>query len=190
VSGVEVSQAAARHAEALGFRVFRGELPQAKYPAGCFDVVTASEVLEHVAEPRPLVAEIARILRPGGLLWATTPHANGISSKALGLKWSVLNSPEHLQLFSFVGIEVLLGEAGFRRVRVAAHGLNPLELLQALSKGASSGQGVPASVRVQSGYRLNAFMSRSRPRQALRQLINGMLNISRLGDSLKIWAVR
>ncbi len=35
----------------------------------------------------------------------TTPHGRGVSSKALGLKWSVFTPPEHLQLFSIGGIE-------------------------------------------------------------------------------------
>jgi SAM-dependent methyltransferase len=186
-SGVEVSQTAAEHVKHLGFDIFRGELTEAQYPAGYFDVVTASEVLEHAPEPRPLMAEIARIVRSGGLFWATTPHAQGISAKTLGLKWSVFNPPEHLQLFSRGGIEALLTDAGFRCVHVATHGINPAELLSKLSGKANAND---RADRLQSGYRLNEFMGQSRTRRALKKLINGALNSSRLGDCLKVWAVK
>jgi 2-polyprenyl-3-methyl-5-hydroxy-6-metoxy-1,4-benzoquinol methylase len=188
VFGVEVSQTAAEHVRKLGFDVFCGELKDAQYPDDYFDVVMASEVLEHVPEPRPLIAEMARIVRPGGLLWATTPHGRGISSKTLGLKWSVISPPEHLQLFSLGSIKALLREAGFRRVRVATHGVNPSEILSNLRGHAKADSDAESSHRVESGYQLNEFMSHSRTRRTLKNMINGMLNLSRLGDSLKIWA--
>jgi 2-polyprenyl-6-hydroxyphenyl methylase/3-demethylubiquinone-9 3-methyltransferase len=35
---------------------------------GCADVVAAGEILEHVADPGQVLAEAARLLRPGGVL--------------------------------------------------------------------------------------------------------------------------
>jgi SAM-dependent methyltransferase len=42
------------------------------FPAGHFDIVAACWVLEHVREPRRFVAEVERVLRPGGCLIALT----------------------------------------------------------------------------------------------------------------------
>ena len=39
----------------------------------CFDRVIAAEVLEHVADDRAAMAELARVLRPGGRLAVTVP---------------------------------------------------------------------------------------------------------------------
>ena len=41
---------------------------------GAFDAVIAAEVLEHVADDRPAVAELTRVLRPGGRLAVTVPR--------------------------------------------------------------------------------------------------------------------
>jgi SAM-dependent methyltransferase len=46
------------------------ELPA---PDASFDVVTALDVLEHIADDNRALREIARVLRPGGLLLATVP---------------------------------------------------------------------------------------------------------------------
>ncbi|HET9355070.1 MAG TPA: bifunctional 2-polyprenyl-6-hydroxyphenol methylase/3-demethylubiquinol 3-O-methyltransferase UbiG, partial [Sphingomicrobium sp.] len=42
--------------------------------AGNFDLVTAMEVVEHVANPRAFLASLARRLAPGGLLILSTPN--------------------------------------------------------------------------------------------------------------------
>lgn len=44
------------------------------FPDRRFDVVVSSEVIEHVPEPKRAVSELARVLKPGGLLALTTPN--------------------------------------------------------------------------------------------------------------------
>ena len=204
--GVEVSRTASEHIRQRGFEVFCGELQQANYPHDHFDVVIASEVLEHVPDPRTMIEEIARVLRPGGLLWATTPHGRGISARLLGSKWSIVCPPEHLQLFSVASMKKLLGSAGFRKVSVATHGTNPFEILHSLrhgAKGVAADNGAGRSDegdqggagesrenfnRVESSYQLNEFLSDSPFRRFLKGTLNGLLNVGRIGDSLKIRA--
>lgn len=190
-SGTEISRTAAEHNRAQGFEVFCGELAAARYPEGHFDVVVTSEVIEHVPDPRVLLAEINRVLRPGGLLWATTPHARGLSAHALGLKWSIISPPEHLHLFSASGLKQLLREVGFRRTRLDTEGTNPFEIWRNWRPRANSATtefGEDGFQRVESSYQLNEFMTQSASRQMAKRAINWMLNLSRLGDSLKIWA--
>jgi SAM-dependent methyltransferase len=43
------------------------------FRAGAFDCVLCTEVLEHVPQPEQAIAEIARVLRPGGRAIITTP---------------------------------------------------------------------------------------------------------------------
>jgi 2-polyprenyl-3-methyl-5-hydroxy-6-metoxy-1,4-benzoquinol methylase len=191
--GVEVSQTAADHVRGLGFEVFWGTLAEARYPSNYFDVVTASEILEHVGDPEIILQEIARVLRPGGLLWLTTPHGRGVSAHILGLKWSTVSPPEHLQLFSRSGINKMLTAAKLRPVRIVTEGLNPYELLHGLRARSEQSQatgesGEPGFLRVESSYRLNEALMASPSRRRLKDALNSLLNLGRLGDSLKIWA--
>jgi len=45
------------------------------YKSSYFDLVTALEVLEHVADRKAFIEELYRVLKPGGKLILTTPHA-------------------------------------------------------------------------------------------------------------------
>ena len=189
--GLDVSASAVKHVRELGFEVYEGELQAAAFPSGHFDVVTAAELLEHLIDPQPLLQEVARILRPGGLFWTTTPNARGLSGRMLGLKWRCIWPPEHLQLFSIRGLTKLLREAGFRQLRIDTTGGNPIELFHAMGAMKSAPKTVDQHFdRVTTSYRLNESMTRSRSRRVLKNTVNGFLNLSRLGDSLKVFAVR
>jgi SAM-dependent methyltransferase len=45
---------------------------------GVFDLIVCSEVLEHLVEPRPLVAAVRAKLAPGGLVFITIPNGYGL----------------------------------------------------------------------------------------------------------------
>jgi 2-polyprenyl-6-hydroxyphenyl methylase/3-demethylubiquinone-9 3-methyltransferase len=83
VTGVDAAAenvAAARaHAVGSGFAIeYRvGEL--AELDLGCFDLVTAMEVLEHVADKPAFVAALAASLAPDGLLILSTPNRTSAS---------------------------------------------------------------------------------------------------------------
>lgn len=202
--GTEVSRPAVEHARREGFEVFCGDLAEAGFPEGHFDVVTASEILEHLPDPRAMVREIARVVRPGGLFWGTTPHGRGLSARLLGPRWSVVSPPEHLQLFSLGGVERMLREAGFRSPRVTSAGHNPVEVFRALTRGRradgaaepTNGTGAQAAAatasegdaRVRSAYRLNAALMSNGATRAAKSALNAALAATRLGDSIKIWA--
>lgn len=47
-------------------------------PAGSFDVVLCTEVLEHVPDPLATIRELVRVLAPGGMLLMTVPLGSGI----------------------------------------------------------------------------------------------------------------
>lgn len=192
VSGLEVSKPAVEHAERLGFEVFHGELTEAKYPDNHFDVITASEIIEHCPQPEILLNEVIRILRPGGLFWATTPSAKGLSYLLTGLDWTVIYPPEHLQLFSKKGVRLMLKKAGFSQSNIQTLGFNPLEVMNTFRNRLSrdSKEEKANFNRRGTSYTLNENLTKSPARQKIKNLLNGALNSLGVGDSLKIKAVK
>lgn len=81
--GVDVSWSALRVAAAKGVAVLRGDAGALPVPAGVADVVVAGEVLEHVAPLEPVVAEVSRVLRPGGAVVIDTINDTRLARVAL-----------------------------------------------------------------------------------------------------------
>jgi ubiquinone/menaquinone biosynthesis C-methylase UbiE len=55
-------------------RVVAGNAVQLPFPDSSFDIVLSSECIEHTEEPERALAEMLRVLRPGGLLVVTCPN--------------------------------------------------------------------------------------------------------------------
>src|SRR5262249_19575039 len=72
--GLETNPAAAAAARKAGF-VVHGEDLAAFHPEAPYDAVVLSNVLEHFLDPRAALADISRLLRPGGQLWVSCPNA-------------------------------------------------------------------------------------------------------------------
>ena len=51
-------------------RFLKGEVETLALPEASFDRIICTEVLEHVADPDAVLAEISRLLRPSGLEWS------------------------------------------------------------------------------------------------------------------------
>jgi 2-polyprenyl-6-hydroxyphenyl methylase / 3-demethylubiquinone-9 3-methyltransferase len=66
--GVDITASALELAAAHGVEPVRGSVLAVPLADGCADVVVAGEVLEHVADDVAVLAECARLLRPGGTL--------------------------------------------------------------------------------------------------------------------------
>lgn len=185
--GTEVAGPAAETLRAKGLDVRSGELNQLDLPEAGFDVVSMIEVIEHVPDVSALLTASRNLLRPGGVLYITTPHGRGISGRLLSTKWSVVAPPEHLQLFSRPGLRTALERSGFAVRSVHTAAVNPTELLQALRR--DQGAAVPVD-RVESSYRLNESLSSSRAGAVLKGAANAVLNATRLGDAIKLVAER
>lgn len=184
VKGTEVAAGAARSGATRGFDVFHGPIEDAPFETGEFDVVTAVEVVEHVPRPLSMLTAMSRMLRPGGLLWLTTPHGRGISIRLLGLRWDVVSPPEHLQLFSIAGLYRLLERVDLRVERLHSQSVNPIELANGLVKRPRR------ESRVESGRRLLETTSTGSVLPVAVKMIQGTLRRARLGDSLRAWAVK
>ena len=76
-----------------------GTLETCRPPARTFDIVTAFDVIEHVLEPAVFLEEIASIIKPGGVLFVSTPNVGSLTARVFGRRWHFFHT-YHLSYFS------------------------------------------------------------------------------------------
>ena len=93
------------------------------------DLVWCSEVLEHVGDVGGLLAEVRRVLRPGGRLLVTTPFHGRLKGSLLALtRFDAHFDPlgQHLRFFTASSLRASLEAARLEVARVSAVGGPPL----------------------------------------------------------------
>jgi SAM-dependent methyltransferase len=129
VVGVEVAQAAVERARArepdLDLRLARIDRPL-PLDDGSFDLVWASEVIEHIADTARWLSEVRRVLAPGGRLLLTTPAHGRVRVALAGVERFSEPLGDHLHLYTRSSLRTLLEEFGFGEVSVRAVGGPPL----------------------------------------------------------------
>lgn len=100
VEGVDFDENALQLAASKGLEVRLGSLEEQAYPAGSFDAVVMNHVLEHVSNPRRLLEECRRILKPGGRLVCITPNVTSWCHALFKDDWRGLEPPRHLHIFT------------------------------------------------------------------------------------------
>lgn len=113
VVGVELSDFAARKGRENGLDIVTGDLLNTNFEGESFDVVTMFDVLEHVPDPKKLISEVSRILKPNGLIIVNTPDAESMWAKVLGKRWQLIMPPEHINYFSPKNLSKYLEDNGY-----------------------------------------------------------------------------
>lgn len=113
VSGIDISAAAVAVAKEKGIEVKVGTLRTVSYPPDSFEVVTMFDVLEHVADPHALLAQASTILKPGGILFGSTPDSGSVNARLMGKRWHMLFPPEHLVLMNDTSLRLILNQEGY-----------------------------------------------------------------------------
>jgi SAM-dependent methyltransferase len=95
-----------------------GRLP---FEDAAFDVVAVVDMLEHVPDDRAFVADLARVLRPGGVLVVNTPHLKRSALRRLRQRLGLTDEAHgHLRPgYTAERLRALLEEDG--RFRMGAH---------------------------------------------------------------------
>ena len=97
--GLELDTPASRAANFADAYYDGGRFP---FDDGSFSAVLCNQVLEHAFEPDHLIAEIARVLKPGGKLLLTVPFA-----------WDEHEQPRDYGRYTSFGLAYLLEKHGF-----------------------------------------------------------------------------
>ncbi len=119
VEGLELSSWSAKFTRDRGIVVHEDLLSTLK-GEGMYDVITLWGVVEHFENPQTEIKNIARLLKPGGIVCFWTPNVSSIPAQLLGKKWwNVLG--QHIQLFSRASLCRLLNSQGLKTEWVGLH---------------------------------------------------------------------
>lgn len=112
--GVELAHEAAQAAQtAFDLDVRAGTLHDAAFSDAAFDAVTLWDSLEHTLEPVEILAEVRRILRPGGCCFMTVPDAGTWIARLLGRHWfGYRKAGEHTFFFTRHTLRIALARVG------------------------------------------------------------------------------
>lgn len=124
VTGLEPSPGLSQLArEKFGLRVQNSFLQDAGFADESFDIVTMTDVFEHLTQPRDILREVRRILRPGGVVLIKVP--NGLYNLSKLRAAQLMGQTERFDLFDAHEHVVHYSDATLRRV-LAGSDLVPL----------------------------------------------------------------
>jgi SAM-dependent methyltransferase len=120
VQGTEFSAQSAAHArDVLQLPISVGDLGNLKFQHASFDAVVMWHVLEHMIDPQNTVAQVAHLLRPGGVFLCAVPDFGSAEARFARDKWFHLDVPRHLNHFSIPALRTLLATCGFTVERLS-----------------------------------------------------------------------
>ena len=118
--GLDFDARSVESARGRGLMMHAGGLAEQGFADAAFDAVTMSHSIEHVHDPVAWLAEVRRILKPGGVLSLATPNTRGLGHQVFGRHWFALDPPRHLHLFNAGAMSIALRAAGFKAFRVSS----------------------------------------------------------------------
>jgi len=95
------------------------ELP---FADGSFDVVIIKHIVEHLPNPEKAIAEIGRVVSPGGVLILSTPNLDSLLKPWKGDRWIGYQDPTHISLHAPATWLGWIKSSGFSLLRVFADG--------------------------------------------------------------------
>ena len=110
VSGVEPTEKAREISEKkLGIKI-SSDLSLDHFEDASFDVVTMWHVLEHRFDIMETVANLKRIVKPGGLIVIALPNYKSYDAKFYKQYWAAYDVPRHLFHFTKKTIEIIFAK--------------------------------------------------------------------------------
>jgi len=106
--GIDYSDWAARHCQALGFEARQGSLLGQWADAEVFDIIHCCHTIEHVPDPLAYIREMHRLLKHGGQLMMAFPNYASVQRVVLRNKWGPWCLDSHLWHFTAQQMRELL----------------------------------------------------------------------------------
>jgi SAM-dependent methyltransferase len=117
--GIDIDERATTIARSRGHRVVVGRFEDdTELEASSFQLILASHVIEHVADPRRFASRAAELLAPGGLFVVATPNIDSPDARCFGRHWGGCHVPRHWTFFDSRTLGDLAHSVGLEVERV------------------------------------------------------------------------
>lgn len=113
--GVDRNPWAVEQARRIGCEAHQGSIDTIRQDDK-FDAVAMLDVIEHIPDPLPFLADIRTRLRPGGRLLIMTPNLRSLLARVSGRRWVSFKIPEHIYYFTPTSLSDILKRSGFEVV--------------------------------------------------------------------------
>jgi SAM-dependent methyltransferase len=111
--GVEVDERKVQFCREQGMEAVYADLLERPFAANTFDAAIAEQVFEHLYSPVEYMAELHRILRPGGVLYVGVPNLGSIAARVQRTSWDLIHPVSHVRYFDRSSLATLLEKCGF-----------------------------------------------------------------------------
>ncbi len=148
VTGIDLSQESldiAKQYDATNTASYlQADAKMLPFEENSFDIATAMDFLEHIEDPKLVIAEVSRVLKPGGLFFFHTFNKNFFSWLIVikGIEWFVQNTPKNMHVYDlFIDPKDLTEICSLNRLNVKnLNGIRPAFRQKALWKLLSTRQ--------------------------------------------------
>ena len=154
-----------------------------------FDLIILTEAIEHINDVNAFLEHVYKILKPGGLIYMTTPNFSCLERLIMGSKWTMLDPPEHLSYFSPKTLNKALVNKNFTKVFNRTENISIFTIVEFYngyiknsSEHSESKETSPQNI----SDKLQSATSSSFLLRLLKNMINLMLGVFNLGSSLKV----
>jgi len=128
--GIDPDKNSQKVAKELGLRFHCGLMYDCPFPKKYFDLITASQVLEHEPKPLRFLLTAKKFLRPGGKIRLSFPNTGALFRYVWGRNWLHWHVPYHVNHFNRRSFEMLAEESGLKIVYLTTATPNLWTILQ------------------------------------------------------------
>lgn len=152
-----------------------------------YDLITMIEVIEHVQSPGAFFRRADQLLRPGGVLYVTTPNFSALTRRLNGSEWTPISN-EHLTYFTPRSIQTVAGRCSrLDNVDIRAHNLSLSEIRKRLKRPSSPSPldvGFAGSPSASPDYAMRRRLEQSPLLQKGKRIANAVLTATKGGETL------
>ncbi|MDP3897354.1 MAG: class I SAM-dependent methyltransferase [Mesorhizobium sp.] len=110
---VDIDPGARDVALQAGHAYFLGRFEEFDAAGRRFDLILMLNLIEHVPDPRAVLAKAASLLTPNGLIWIKTPNFDSLDARLFRHRsWAGYHTPRHFVIFRRESLERIGREAG------------------------------------------------------------------------------